>query len=71
MEMKMIKLLDAFKANPTVENATKLYRYDKKHPMASAMLSREDNRLIGKACMMYTRANSVSMGRPPLSLVGM
>jgi hypothetical protein len=66
----MIKLLDAFKANPTLENATKIYRYDAKHPMASAMLSREDNRLIAKACMVYKRANSVSMGRPPLSLVG-
>ena len=68
--MKIIKLLNAFKFDPTIENATKLYRYDMKHPMASATLSREDNRLIGKACMMHVRANSVSMGRPPLSLVG-
>lgn len=51
----MIKLLDAFKANPTLENATKIYRYDAKHPMASAMLTRDQSNDLRLAANLYRK----------------
>ena len=63
----MIKLLEAFKANPTLATATKLVRHDNKFPMASAVLPREAHDVLRKAHRMYTNANSVSMGRPSIT----
>ena len=39
---KMNKLLDAYKAQPTATNAKKVQVYNRKHPMAVALLATED-----------------------------
>jgi len=38
----MNKLLDLYKAQPTTMNAKKVQLYDRKHPMAVALLAHED-----------------------------
>ena len=45
----MQKLIDAYKANPTLDNARRIYRHDFKHAFASIMLSLEDQALIQQA----------------------
>jgi hypothetical protein len=45
----MNKLLNAYRAAPTMKNAIKLRMYDKMHPMAKCMLSKEDGELLDKA----------------------
>jgi len=45
----MKKLLDAYKANPTLENARRVYRHEWKHPFASMMLELEDQALLQQA----------------------
>jgi len=45
----MDKLLKAYAANPTQANAERVYRYNQKHPMASAMLDNESQALLKKA----------------------
>lgn len=67
----MIKLLESFKNNPTLATATKLVRHNNKHPMASAVLPREDHNVLLKAHRMYTNAHSVSMGRPSITTAQM
>jgi hypothetical protein len=42
----MKKLLDAYKANPTLENAKRVYRHDFKHAFASIMLGLDDQALL-------------------------
>ena len=51
----MIKLLTAFKTNPTLENATKLYRYDQKHPMAAALLTPDQSNVLRLAANSYRK----------------
>jgi len=67
----MKKLIEAFKFDPSLKNATKLVNYDKKHPMASVALSRDDIYVVRKAYSIHTHANSKPFGRPPFDLVGM
>ena len=38
----MIKLLNAYRANPSDKNAERLVAYDDKHPMAKCFLAHED-----------------------------
>ena len=42
----MQKLIDAYKANPTLANAKRVYLHDWKHAFASIMLNAEDARLL-------------------------
>jgi hypothetical protein len=64
----MIKLLEAFKNNPTLATATKLVRHVNKYPMASAILPREAHDVLLKAHRMYLKEHSVSMGRPSITV---
>ena len=45
----MKKLLDAYKANPTLDNARRIYRHDFKHAFASIVLGLDDQALIQQA----------------------
>lgn len=45
----MNKLLAAYRATPTLKNAQKVRSYDRSHPMAACMLSREDADLLADA----------------------
>jgi hypothetical protein len=42
MEIDMIKLLIAYRADPSDKNAAKLVAYDRKHPMAKCFLATDD-----------------------------
>lgn len=42
----MKKLLDAYRADPTLKNAQKIREYNLKHPMAVCMLSVEEHKLL-------------------------
>ena len=42
----MRKLLDAYKADPSLANAKRVFLYDYKHAFASIMLSLEDQALL-------------------------
>lgn len=67
----MIKLLNAFEKNPTLEIATKIHRYEIKHPMASASFTREQINILKRADRVYNNANCPRMGSPSISLTGM
>ena len=45
----MQKLVDAYKANPTLDNARRIYRHDLKHAFASIVLCLDDQALIQQA----------------------
>jgi len=45
----MQKLLNNYRAAPTVKNAQKLRAYERSHPMAVCMLSKEDSDLLADA----------------------
>ena len=45
----MKKLLDAYKADPSLANARRRYMHDWKHAFASIMLSLDDQALIQQA----------------------
>jgi hypothetical protein len=45
----MIKILKEYKDNPCQKTAEKVYRYNQKHPMASAMLDKESQALLKQA----------------------
>lgn len=45
----MFKLLNTYRASPTVKNAQKLRAYDRSHPFAACMLTREDGDLLADA----------------------
>ena len=51
----MQKLIDAYKANPTLANATRLYRHDWKHDFASMMLDLEDQALLQQAIARHKK----------------
>lgn len=42
METKMTKLLNAYRAAPTLRNREKLQTYLKRHPMAICLATREE-----------------------------
>jgi len=45
----MQKLLTAYRSAPTFKNAQKVRAYERSHPMAVVMLSREDSALVADA----------------------
>lgn len=45
----MTKVLATYRANPTLANAQKVRAYERKHPMAACMLTREDQNLLADA----------------------
>jgi hypothetical protein len=45
----MQKLINAYKADPSLDNARRLYRHDWKHAFASIMLSLDDQALLQQA----------------------
>jgi hypothetical protein len=44
----MQKLIDRYRANPTDANALAVLAYDRKHPFASMLLSKEDTLLVAR-----------------------
>ena len=51
----MQKLINAYKANPTLANATRLFRYDWKHAFASIMLDLDDQALLQQAIARHNK----------------
>ena len=47
----MQKLLNAYRANLSLDNARKLRAYDRKHPFGACMLTREDSQLLNLAIL--------------------
>ena len=45
----MLKVLNIWKANPTAANARKVRAYERSHPMAICMLTREDSDFVASA----------------------
>jgi hypothetical protein len=45
----MTKLLAAYRANPSLANAQKVRAYERKHPFALTLLSRDDADLVADA----------------------
>lgn len=52
----MKKLIDAFKANPTYDNARKVWSYNRSHPMASCLISAEDNAVLDECIRIAIHA---------------
>jgi hypothetical protein len=50
----MQKLITAWKANPTIQNAEKIAVYNRKHPMAIILLTSSDQTLIASAIYQAT-----------------
>lgn len=51
----MKKLLDAYKANPTLANAKRVFLYDYKHAFASIMLGLDDQALLQQVIARYNK----------------
>jgi hypothetical protein len=52
----MFKLLTTYRANPTLENARLLCRYNDRHPMAACFLTIEDAALLRTAIAHFVNA---------------
>lgn len=50
----MQKLIDRYRANPTTANAQAVLAYDRKHPFASMLLTREDTLLLANLMVVET-----------------
>lgn len=53
----MTKVLNAYRTNPTLANAQKVRAYERKHPMAACMLTREDADLLADAIHHSNKGN--------------
>lgn len=53
----MTKLLNAYRHFPTLQNARKLRSYERSHPMAVCMLSKDDSDLLADAINYANRGN--------------
>ncbi len=51
----MKKLLDRYRASPTVDNLTAIMAYDRKHPFASILLVDDDLALFNRLCNYPTK----------------
>ena len=51
----MQKLINAYKANPTLANAKRVFMYDWKHAFASIMLSLDDQALLQQAIARHNK----------------
>ena len=60
----MLSLIEAYRADPTDENAEKIANYDKKHPMARAFLSFPDCEELKKALEHQKRRKKFLQPRP-------
>lgn len=47
--MSFSKKFEAYKANPTNENALKLWKHSKKHPMSTCLLMAGDTQVFNRA----------------------
>ena len=45
----MEKLIAKFELNPTVDNANRIYKHERKHPMSVCFLNSERVKLLNKA----------------------
>lgn len=45
----LLKLLQAYALQPTLQRAMKIRAYDRKHPMAACLLSKADQDLLADA----------------------
>ena len=45
----MLKILNKFKSDPSLKNATNLIKYTKKHPMAMLVATLDDNKVLHQA----------------------
>tara|TARA_B110000046_G_scaffold165938_1_gene182547 strand:+ start:525 stop:677 length:153 start_codon:yes stop_codon:yes gene_type:complete len=48
----MEKLIVKFELNPTLDNANRIYRHEKKHPMSVCVLSIKQINILNKAMEM-------------------
>jgi hypothetical protein len=48
----MEKLIVKFQLNPTVDNANRIYKHERKHPMSVCVLSVEQINILNKAMEM-------------------
>jgi hypothetical protein len=55
----MIKLLNAYRADPSEKNALRLAAYGTKHPMAACFLAHEDFADLKKAVEQVKKENKV------------
>ena len=51
----MQKLINAYKADPSLENAKRLFRHDLKHAFSSIMLSLDDQALLQQAIARHNK----------------
>lgn len=51
----MKKLLDAYKADPSLANARRIYMHDWKHSFASILLGLDDQALIQQAIARHNK----------------
>lgn len=51
----MRKLLEAYKANPTLANAKRVFMYDYKHAFASILLMPADQAVVQQAIAHYNK----------------
>jgi hypothetical protein len=49
LDTEMTKLIAAYRADRSIKNAQKLRAYDRKHPMASCFLTKEDADVLADA----------------------
>ena len=52
----MSKLIQKYRSEPSIKNAQKLRAYERSHPMAVCMLSREDADLLADAIHQANKA---------------
>jgi len=45
----MLKILNKFKSDQSLRNATNLIKYTKKHPMAMLVATLDDNKILNQA----------------------
>jgi len=50
--MMMEKLIVKFELNPTLDNANRIYKHERKHPMSVCALSVEQINILNKAMEM-------------------
>lgn len=51
----MKKILEAYRASPTLKNAERVRAYLIKHPMAACLFDEHDSAVIGNAVSLATR----------------
>lgn len=52
----MKKLIEAFKKNPSIDNAGRVATYNRKHPFAVLMISADDRCVVAECIQMVSQA---------------